>query len=305
MSAQADVIASGKFAVGLPVVKRRRKTKEVTTKEEKVEEESIMVDDVNKSNERVEEGIRASEQDLGGILQQAPELGNLQNHGQFPNIDGDALEKPSLPVSPIEEPAIAQPKSHGRQRKPSTAGATKSVPEAPDDQPEDEEVPPQPKRRGRAPKTAPMKSAPVIGDSDAEETEDETGPAIAIPGAGQTDQGAAKQATRKEILGSDEDAADDAATDVIQPEPKPRGRPHKVAAEKPADGKEVQRQAAQPVLTSTPPPDTPCKPTTPQQQQARQGVATPHSPLQSGKVPYRVGLSRRTRIAPLLKIIRK
>ena len=30
-----------------------------------------------------------------------------------------------------------------------------------------------------------------------------------------------------------------------------------------------------------------------------------HSPLQSGKVPYRVGLSKKTRIAPLLKIIRK
>lgn len=30
-----------------------------------------------------------------------------------------------------------------------------------------------------------------------------------------------------------------------------------------------------------------------------------HSPLQGGKVPYRVGLSKRTRIAPLLKMIRK
>jgi hypothetical protein len=30
-----------------------------------------------------------------------------------------------------------------------------------------------------------------------------------------------------------------------------------------------------------------------------------HSPLQSGKVPYRIGLSRKTRIAPLLKIMKK
>jgi hypothetical protein len=30
-----------------------------------------------------------------------------------------------------------------------------------------------------------------------------------------------------------------------------------------------------------------------------------HSPLQSGKVPYRIGLSKKTRIAPLLKMIRK
>jgi hypothetical protein len=33
--------------------------------------------------------------------------------------------------------------------------------------------------------------------------------------------------------------------------------------------------------------------------------AEQHSPLQNGRVPYRVGLSKRTRIAPLLKIIRK
>jgi hypothetical protein len=39
----------------------------------------------------------------------------------------------------------------------------------------------------------------------------------------------------------------------------------------------------------------------------REAVKGPdqHSPLQSGKVPYRVGLSKKRRIAPLLKVIRK
>lgn len=314
MSAQADVIASGKFAAGLPVVKRmRRKVKEVAEKEERVGEGSIVVEVVSNSKERVEQdGIRASKQDLAGISEQAPELGSLQDNGQICDMAGDAFEKPSLPVSPIEEPAIAQPKLHGRLRKPSTAGTTKSVPDVQHEQPEDEEVALQPKRRGRPPKAAPSKSAPVIGDSDAEETEDETEPEIAVLGPRRTDRGAAeKQAKPKEIIGSDEDGDDDEAINTIQPEPKPRGRPRNVPAEKPvplADvfmGKEMRRHGAQPIPASTPPPDTPRKPTTPQQQQVRAGTATPHSPLQSGKVPYRVGLSRRTRIAPLLKVIRK
>lgn len=33
--------------------------------------------------------------------------------------------------------------------------------------------------------------------------------------------------------------------------------------------------------------------------------SSPHSPLQSGKVPYRVGLSKRVRIQPLLRIVKK
>jgi hypothetical protein len=311
MSAQADIIASGKFAEGLPVVKRRRgKAKEVTEKEKGVGEESNVAEVVSKPKESVEKReIRASGQDLVGILEQAPELASLQDNGQIPDMGGDAFEKPSLPLFPIEEPAIAQPKPHGRPpRKPSTATTTtKSVPDAQHEQSQHEEIAQQPKRRARPPKAAPSKSAPIIGDSDAE-TEDETASETAVLGPRRTDRGAAeKQAKPKEIIGSDADEA----IDTIQPDPKPRGRPRKVPAEKsvpPAEismGKEVRRHAAQSGPTSTPPPDTPRKPTTPQQQQVRGGMATPHSPLQSGKVPYRVGLSRRMRIAPLLKVIRK
>jgi len=48
------------------------------------------------------------------------------------------------------------------------------------------------------------------------------------------------------------------------------------------------------------PPETPPKAGTP----AQQGLDK-HSPISSGKVAYRVGLSKRARIAPLLKIVRK
>jgi hypothetical protein len=51
------------------------------------------------------------------------------------------------------------------------------------------------------------------------------------------------------------------------------------------------------VTDTAPPAQTPT-------QDSKKGP-TQHSPLQSGKVAYRVGLSKKTRIAPLLKIIRK
>lgn len=53
-------------------------------------------------------------------------------------------------------------------------------------------------------------------------------------------------------------------------------------------------------LKSTRPPETPHKTTTP----APKGPDK-HSPISSGKVAYRVGLSKRARIAPLLRIVRK
>jgi hypothetical protein len=52
-----------------------------------------------------------------------------------------------------------------------------------------------------------------------------------------------------------------------------------------------------PVTGIAPPAQTPT-------QDSKKGP-TQHSPLQSGKVAYRVGLSKKTRIAPLLKMIRK
>ena len=58
--------------------------------------------------------------------------------------------------------------------------------------------------------------------------------------------------------------------------------------------------ATSPPLKANPPPETPRKPTTP----APKGPDK-HSPISSGKVAFRVGLSKRARIAPLLRIVRK
>ena len=55
-----------------------------------------------------------------------------------------------------------------------------------------------------------------------------------------------------------------------------------------------------PAKANAAPPETPHKPTTP----APKGPDK-HSPISSGKVAYRVGLSKRARIAPLLRIVRK
>ena len=55
-----------------------------------------------------------------------------------------------------------------------------------------------------------------------------------------------------------------------------------------------------PAKANAAPPETPHKPTT----RAPKGPDK-HSPISSGKVAYRVGLSKRARIAPLLRIVRK
>ncbi|KAI9873130.1 MAG: hypothetical protein M1830_000793 [Pleopsidium flavum] len=60
-----------------------------------------------------------------------------------------------------------------------------------------------------------------------------------------------------------------------------------------------------PEVQTTPPPTQ--KPTTPIQtpQKGPQKGPDKHSPLNNGKVPYRVGLSKRARIEPLLRIVKK
>jgi hypothetical protein len=118
-----------------------------------------------------------------------------------------------------------------------------------------------------------------------------------------------------------------------RPAPKKRGRKRKTASEQPTGAEASENQAPE-----TPAPDTPGKttepvpdpqspskpasteqipqpdapaeepteplPQTPQDPKIRKGPA--HSPISStSKVPYRVGLSKRARIAPLLKVVRK
>jgi hypothetical protein len=135
-------------------------------------------------------------------------------------------------------------------------------------------------RRGRPSKVSTEeKSAPIIEDSDMDDDEIET-----------TQKPVGKKAQKapsksKEIVASDEDEDDDSgdANTVHAPSRAPPPKPNSVPAPP----------------QSTPPP----KPTKGLQTPTKQ--STPHSPLHSGKVPYRVGLSKRNRIAPLLKIIRK
>ncbi|KFY26552.1 hypothetical protein V493_04007 [Pseudogymnoascus sp. VKM F-4281 (FW-2241)] len=136
-----------------------------------------------------------------------------------------------------------------------------------------------PKRRGRPSKASAEKSAPIIEDSDMEDDEVET-----------TRKPVGKKAQKahsksREIVASDEDEDDDPGDiDTVH-------APRHTNSTKP--------NVPTPPPQSTPPPkpmkelQTPNKP------------STPHSPLHSGKVPYRVGLSKRNRIAPLLKMIRK
>ena len=116
-----------------------------------------------------------------------------------------------------------------------------------------------------------------------------------------------------------------------KPAPKKRGRKRKTTSEQPIDAeasKENQTPAPpapapeaapelpieKPMVPSadqTPVPDAPNEPTnplfqTPQPDTKLRKASGAHSPISStGKVPYRVGLSKRARIAPLLKIVRK
>ncbi|KFZ01385.1 hypothetical protein V500_00795 [Pseudogymnoascus sp. VKM F-4518 (FW-2643)] len=134
------------------------------------------------------------------------------------------------------------------------------------------------KRRGRPSKASAEKPAPVIEDSDMDDDEIET----AQKPVGKKVQKA--QSKSKEIVASDEDEDDDSG-DVDTVHAPSRNHPTKPKIPAPPQ--------------STPPP----KPT--KELQTPSKSCTPHSPLQSGKVPYRVGLSKRNRIAPLLKMIRK
>lgn len=134
------------------------------------------------------------------------------------------------------------------------------------------------KRRGRPSKASAEKPAPIIEDSDMDDDEIET---TQKPAGKKAQKG---QSKTKEIVASDEDEDDDSG-DVDTVHAPSRNHPTKPNIPAPPQ--------------STPPP----KPT--KELQTPSKPCTPHSPLQSGKVPYRVGLSRRNRIAPLLKMIRK
>ncbi|KFZ08338.1 hypothetical protein V501_06003 [Pseudogymnoascus sp. VKM F-4519 (FW-2642)] len=153
------------------------------------------------------------------------------------------------------------------------------------------------KPAGRPSKAPAEKSAPIIEDSDMDDDDIEATQKPANKKAQKaqskskeieaTQKPAGKKAQKsksKEIAGSDEEEDEDSGdADTVH-------APSRNRTTKPNIPAPPQ---------STPPP----KPT--KELQTPSKPCTPHSPLQSGKVPYRVGLSKRNRIAPLLKIIRK
>ncbi|OBT73639.1 hypothetical protein VF21_07355 [Pseudogymnoascus sp. 05NY08] len=155
------------------------------------------------------------------------------------------------------------------------------------------------KRRGRPSKAPVEKPAPIIEDSDMDDDEIEATqkPAGKKPQKAQSKpkeieapqkpagrKAQKAQSKSKEVVASDEDEDNDSGdADTVH-------APSRNGPTKPNTPAPPQ---------STPPP----KPT--EELQTPSKPCTPHSPLQSGKVPYRVGLSKRNRIAPLLKIIRK
>ncbi|KFY73674.1 hypothetical protein V499_06241 [Pseudogymnoascus sp. VKM F-103] len=216
----------------------------------------------------------------------------------------EIVDEPSADeIGPSDESAETQAQEAERLEKRSKAAhalpdTPKSAAESPDEVIEVEKVVSH-KRRGRPSKTPVEKSAPIIEDSDMDDDEIE---ATQKP-VGKTAQKAQSkskeiEATQKpagkkaqkskskstEIAGSDEEEDEDTGDADTDHAPS-RNRPTKPTILAPPQ--------------STPPP----KPT--KEMQTPSKPCTPHSPLQSGKVPYRVGLSKRNRIAPLLKIIRK
>lgn len=213
----------------------------------------------------------------------------------------EVVDEPSADeIGPSDESAQTQVEEAERLEKRSKAAhalpdTLKSAVESLDEVIEVEKVVSH-KRRGRPSKTSGEKSAPVIEDSDTDDDEIEATQKPAAQKAQSkskeieaTQKLAGKKAQKtqsksKEIVASDEHEDDDSgdADTVHAPS---RNRPTKPNISAPAQ--------------STPPP----KPT--KELQTPSKPCTPHSPLQSGKVPYRVGLSKRNRIAPLLKIIRK
>jgi hypothetical protein len=206
-------------------------------------------------------------------------------------------------IGPSDESAQLQAEETERPKKRSKAthalpDTPKSVTDSHDEIVEVDKVVPH-KPAGRPSKAPAEKSAPIIEDSDMDDDEIEATQKPADKKAQKaqskskeieaTQKPAGKKAQKsksksKEIAGSDEEEDEDSgdADTVHAPS---RNRPTKSNIPAPPQ--------------STPPP----KPTKELQTPSKQ--CTPHSPLQSGKVPYRVGLSKRNRIAPLLKIIRK
>ncbi|KAK5134051.1 hypothetical protein LTR08_006941 [Meristemomyces frigidus] len=230
-------------------------------------------------------------------------------------IDSETEREDEHQVIDIDSPEALEKKGRGRQSTSSKSTKAKSAEKVPEDSgaehedeqddDENEEVATKKKRGSRASKSATKKAnsaEKVFEDSEAE-PEDE----------------------------HDDDEGEDEA-----PKKKGRGRPAKAPTRKKSNTKQQAAETAdtpdittnqkqtrtkvvdssKPTATDPPKPSTPTlqAPTpSPEKRLAAEDVATPqkkvmptsHSPIKSGsKVPLRVGLSKRQRIAPLLRMMK-
>lgn len=170
------------------------------------------------------------------------------------------------------------------------------------------EIKPQPtvrKKRGRPPgrrKTAPVLGSPRIAD----ETLDMYAVSVPVPETIYVEKpasmrekievGKAGDIDSRKLLASPGIPADATSIFTSQDLEPARTPPQPEKSEILQATHNTPSKTAEVKRTEPAKPATPIKPVK---------AADHHSPLQSGKVPYRVGLSRRNRIAPLLKVIRK
>jgi hypothetical protein len=269
LSAKADIIAHDKFAEGLPMKRKRGRN--------------------TKAKEAVEDTSTEGASPLAEALHEVDPVYVVKDRSaEVPVGNVDAIETESgmdRPMDASDEPQSLRCQT-GETAKAKEGGKSRNAP--PDklnsetaiqsQAVEQSKLAPK-KRRGRPPKAPLKKAAMVVENSDTDEDDIETRPEHEDR---KTEKGAAKS---KEIVASDDD--DDEVQEEVNTVQVPSRNPSLNPSNNPAPPESTPPQKPSTEL------QTPNKP------------RTPHSPLNSGKVPYRVGLSKKNRIAPLLKIIRK
>lgn len=163
---------------------------------------------------------------------------------------------------------------------------------------------PPPRKRGRKPKKAAEKLQTPSEQLNPEQKDEEIAnpETKGLPNVGDevgTDPAAEQQkdaATYPSLVAQD-------GKDTNTPEPKEAGSPHPETA--PTETPSIETPKKQTAAT-TKETSAPEETMTPPPASSSQKGPTKHSPISTtGSVPYRVGLSRRANIAPLLKVVRK
>ena len=154
------------------------------------------------------------------------------------------------------------------------------------------------KKRGRPKKAVTTLSEEmVVDEAQADHNQDDTETEeLVIPTTAKKSRKKSKAPDIPAPTIEDQSSIKDATLAV---EETPEDPPINILNETPANAAKIVPETS-PLKTNMAPPETPRKSTTP----APKGPDK-HSPISSGKVAYRVGLSKRARIAPLLRIVRK